>query len=542
MPEQLLGKYEIQEPLGSGAYADVFRAIDTSLKRTVALKVLKPALLGDVETVQRFLQEAQAAAGLVHPRIAWVWDIGEDQGRHFIAMRYVDGKSLKQLIYERGHLLWDEALMIGKQVTEGLAFAHARGLVHRDIKPHNILISPLEGAVLTDFGLVRAIETSGTLTRTGIMVGTAQYLPPEVWEGEPGSPACDQYALACVMIEMLTGKGPFNAPTPVAVMKKVFSPLVLPQDWPLACNAILAQALAPDPSKRYPNSEVFIKALIEKHESASISPLPEFGEVSGVREEGRLDPAARPPLVYHYQPLTKTAELGILRKFFAITFCKNRVVSQPDISISHEVSKTLLGWFSVLWIILIFAVSWSINWGINGAVGWANDPLLASWVSSGAFSGAIGGGITGLFLKKKQIVSSWWTVLLITWGWIISSAICSGVSWAYALALGPEILLAIPGSLCGMSIGLALYREHILSSFVSVAWITIGWGFGWIFGWIFSAVVLWENTWTNGFIIPGILAGTTGGMFAGLICGMILVWQLRYKSTKKRLTLRGKTA
>ena len=268
-----LGRYQIQAPLGSGAYANVYRALDTALNRTVALKVLKPALLVDEEAFQRFVQEAQVASTLFHPHIATVLDIGQAQGYHFLAMRLVNGLSLDKVLQQRGALPWVEALRIVEQVASALGFAHGQGLVHRDVKPQNILISPQEGAVLTDFGLVKAIQTQ-KLTATGIVVGTPQYIAPEIWRGEEALPASDQYALACVLVEMLTNRALYYAPTPPAVMLMHFQPAPLPDAWPQGTPAglsqVLQKALAIVPGQRYSQLGEFVLSL--RQPSHRVSP------------------------------------------------------------------------------------------------------------------------------------------------------------------------------------------------------------------------------------------------------------------------------
>jgi len=261
-----LGKYEIVELIGSGAYAEVYKAMDTVLRRTVALKLLKPSLLSDDEAVARFLQEAQTAANLIHPHIAWVWDLGELDGRYYLAMRYIDGQSLDKVLKTKGQLSWDEAIKYITQISDALTFAHASSLVHRDIKPQNIMISPRDGAVLTDFGLVRAMEAGSIGTRTGALMGTPAYMAPEIWQGEPAGPAADQYSLACVLVEMLTGKPLFSGPTPPAVMRQhLMEGPHLPVSWPAGCptgfTAIIQQALDQNPAERYPDIPAFMSAL-----------------------------------------------------------------------------------------------------------------------------------------------------------------------------------------------------------------------------------------------------------------------------------------
>ena len=259
-----LGRYQIEAHLGAGAHADVYRATDPLLKRTVALKVLKPALIADEHAFARFTRETQVLASLVHPHIAWLWDMGKADGSYFIAMRYVDGKSLDKVIAERGRLPWKEALNLVEQVADGLQFAHEKGLVHRDVKPQNIIVSETEGAVLTDFGLVRAIASSG-MTTTGAMLGTPHYMAPETWESEDVDPPADQYSLACVLVEMLTGKILFDGKTPPIMMGKHIKPLELPSSLgngvPAGVEAVLRKALARKPAERYASMKEFSAAL-----------------------------------------------------------------------------------------------------------------------------------------------------------------------------------------------------------------------------------------------------------------------------------------
>ena len=261
---QQLGRYKIEELIGSGAYADVYRAYDAALRRTVALKVLKPMLMADATAFARFTQEAQAAANLFHPQIATVLDIGEANGHYFIAMRYVEGVSLDAYIQEQAPIPWETAYRITYQIADALNFAHQRGLVHRDVKPSNILISETEGALLTDFGLVKAFS-SGSLTATGSFLGTPSYIAPEIWKDENISPATDQYALACVLVEMLTGKVLYNGRTPPAIMAKHFQPPPLPNIWPSDVPAgltiVLQRALAQSPEDRYPRMTDFVRGL-----------------------------------------------------------------------------------------------------------------------------------------------------------------------------------------------------------------------------------------------------------------------------------------
>jgi serine/threonine protein kinase len=260
-----LGRYSIESLLGSGAYADVYRARDTALDRTVALKILRPAALSDEEAFKRFVQEAKVSSNLFHPQIAAVFDLGEAEGRFYLAMRFVDGLSVDKVIRQKGVLPWGEALQITRQVAGALAYAHAKGFIHRDVKPQNIILSASEGAVLTDFGLVKAMEAAGSLTRTNVVVGTPQYVPPEIWKGEAPTQQVDQYALACVLVEMLTGKALFEGPTPWAIMQKMNLPPALPENWPDGVPAglteVVIKGLAQEAAARYAGMFAFLEAL-----------------------------------------------------------------------------------------------------------------------------------------------------------------------------------------------------------------------------------------------------------------------------------------
>ena len=260
-----LGRYQIKELLGKGAHAEVYRAEDTVLQRIVAIKILRPSLLADDEYFARFQQEARMAAQLFHPQIATVLDMGEAQGRYYLAMRYVEGLSLTDHIKSKGSLSWKETQTYFEQLVSALHFAHEKGLVHRDVKPQNILISESEGAVLTDFGLVKAMQTSG-MTRSTTLIGTPAYIAPEIWDDQPASPASDQYALACVLVEMLSGKTLFGGKSTPGVMKKhLLDPPALPEKYPEGSpenlGEILDQALDKDPHKRFADLSELLEAL-----------------------------------------------------------------------------------------------------------------------------------------------------------------------------------------------------------------------------------------------------------------------------------------
>lgn len=260
-----LGRYRIEEYLGSGSYAIVYRALDTLLDRVVALKVLKPIWTADEEIFARFLREARAAANLIHPNIAWVLDIGEIDEKHFLAIRYIDGLALDKMLSTRGPIPWVEAVNIFEQIGSALDFAHSQGMVHRDIKPQNILVSSSDGAVLTDFGLVKPLRENSKLTYAGAVVGTPQYIAPEVWNGQPSNPTSDQYGLTCVFIEMLTGKILFEGVLLESIIQKHLKSMVmwdeLPDGVPADAEQALRKALSQNPEDRYPSLGEMVSVL-----------------------------------------------------------------------------------------------------------------------------------------------------------------------------------------------------------------------------------------------------------------------------------------
>ncbi|MBO9323632.1 MAG: serine/threonine protein kinase, partial [Roseiflexus sp.] len=261
---QHLGRYLVQEEIGRGGMARVYRAFDTSLKRTVALKVMAPHLALDPEFERRFEREAITVANLRHPNIVTVYDIGEANGLRYIAMEYVRGRTLHAIIRERGALGLAIAISIIAPVADALDHAHAQGAVHRDVKPHNILID-IEGRVLlTDFGIAQAPDGE-RLTRTGIFMGTPEYISPEQASAQRVDGRSDLYSLAIVTYEMITGVVPFSGATPQLIMAHVQSPppppsSIAPQEPP-ELDLVLARALAKRPEQRFGSGAAFVEAL-----------------------------------------------------------------------------------------------------------------------------------------------------------------------------------------------------------------------------------------------------------------------------------------
>jgi eukaryotic-like serine/threonine-protein kinase len=210
----LADRYEMQRRIASGGMGVVWEATDTVLERPVAIKILSPALAGDERFLERFRREARAAAGLTHPNVAQVYDYGEDGRTRFIVMELLRGETLAARLHREGRLPPAEAASIGAQTADALEAAHRAGLVHRDVKPGNIMLTP-DGVKVMDFGIAAAAHDT-SLTATGSLIGTANYMAPEHVSGDPATPSSDVYALAVVMYEALTGTPPFDMETPVA--------------------------------------------------------------------------------------------------------------------------------------------------------------------------------------------------------------------------------------------------------------------------------------------------------------------------------------
>lgn len=256
------GRYRVLRKIGAGGMADVWLAEDTHLQRQVALKVLHKHFAQDREFVARFQREAESAAGLQHPNVVAVYDRGDFEGVNYIAMQYVEGPTLKQLI-DRG-LTPDQAVPLVRQVLEAARFAHRNGIVHRDLKPQNVIISADGVAMVTDFGIARAGLSE--ITQTGSVMGTPQYLSPEQAQGYDVTAVSDLYSIGVLLYEALTGRVPFEGESAVAVAMKQVSEVpqrpssIAPAVWP-ALDAVVMRALEKEPGERFQSADAFIAAL-----------------------------------------------------------------------------------------------------------------------------------------------------------------------------------------------------------------------------------------------------------------------------------------
>jgi eukaryotic-like serine/threonine-protein kinase len=293
------GRYQVLAKLGGGGMADVWLAEDTHLQRRIALKVLHQRFAQDKEFVMRFRREAESAAGLQHPNIVAVFDRGEWQGTYYIAMQYVEGPTLKQLI-DSG-ITVEQGVAVIRQVLQAAGYAHRQGIVHRDLKPQNVIVDPEGKAVVTDFGIARAGVSE--ITQTGSVMGTPHYLSPEQAQGFDVTAVSDLYSIGVMLYEALTGRVPFEGESAVAVAMKQVSQMpqrpssIQPRVSP-ALDAVVMRALEKDPGQRFQSADAFIAALDQAMRepgsagrgTTSFAALP---PVVAVPEEGEEDPEAK---------------------------------------------------------------------------------------------------------------------------------------------------------------------------------------------------------------------------------------------------------
>ncbi len=278
-PRVLSGRYELAHLVARGGMAEVYRAHDRLLDRPVALKILFPELSVDRSFVERFRREAQAAANLSHPNIVPVFDWGEDGGTYIIVMEYVDGRPLSSILRTAGPLHPERAAEIAADVAAALSYAHRHGVIHRDVKPGNVLITE-EGTVkVTDFGIARAVNTEESLTQTGAVMGTATYFSPEQAEGLGVDARSDIYSLGVVLYEMVAGRPPFLGETPVAVASKhVREHPPLPRQLngaiPPALEAVIMKCMAKAPELRYASGEELRADLLRFREGRGVAAGP----------------------------------------------------------------------------------------------------------------------------------------------------------------------------------------------------------------------------------------------------------------------------
>jgi eukaryotic-like serine/threonine-protein kinase len=311
------GRYRIVRRLGAGGMANVYLAEDQELGRNVAIKILNERHAGDMQFVERFRREAKSAASLSHPNIVSIYDRGEAEGTYYIAMEHLDGRNLKELIIARGPAPVRIAIEYTKQILAALRFSHRHGIVHRDIKPHNVLVDRDGRLKVTDFGIARA--GASQMTEAGSIVGTAQYLSPEQARGGAVDQRSDLYSVGIVLYELLTGTVPFTGDSPVEIaMKHLSAKLPLPSekrpDLPHDIDLIVARALAKDPEDRFQDADEFEAELDRVARGLGVSPhtaeaataiieSPAAAATAITRPHAVRTPAAAPPPTYVPPPV-----------------------------------------------------------------------------------------------------------------------------------------------------------------------------------------------------------------------------------------------
>jgi serine/threonine-protein kinase len=298
------GRYRIIRKLGSGGMANVYLAEDQELGRRVAIKILNERHAHDEQFVERFRREAKNAAGLSHPNIVSIYDRGEAEGTYYIAMEFLDGKSLKELIVSRGPAPVNVAIDYARQILDALRFAHRNGIVHRDIKPHNVIVDAEGRVKVTDFGIARAGTTQ--MTEVGSIIGTAQYLSPEQARGAPVDQTSDLYSVGIVLYELLTGKVPFSGDSPVEIAMKHISavpepPSTLRAEVPSDLDKIILRALAKTPEQRYRNAEEMDRDLGRVAQGVAVSRETEEAATMVMRAPTTVAPPRTPTeVLYEY--------------------------------------------------------------------------------------------------------------------------------------------------------------------------------------------------------------------------------------------------
>ncbi|MDQ2981768.1 MAG: protein kinase [Actinomycetota bacterium] len=336
--ELIAGRYELEELVGTGGMSSVYRAHDRLLERHVAIKVLHEQFTGDGDYVERFRREARAVAQLSHPNIVTVIDRGEQDDRQFIVFEYVDGENLKALLEREGPLPEREAIGFALQIARALGFAHGQGLVHRDVKPQNVLLNDGGQAKVTDFGIARSLDVQGGLTQTGTVMGTSDYIAPEQARGSRVDAQSDVYSLGAVLYELLTGEVPFPGDNFVAVAMQHINqppPSVRERRPELSpcVDAAIRRAMAKEPRDRFRSMDALcaeLSACLTELDANGVSVGAETMVVAPPRRRRQSRPARRPagrpsvwPLIMLLAGLAVLA--GILAAVFTFTDSSQKI-------------------------------------------------------------------------------------------------------------------------------------------------------------------------------------------------------------------------
>jgi serine/threonine-protein kinase len=299
-PIFLNSRYKLDEHIGSGGMADVYRARDTMLERTVAIKILREDLSSDSSFRERFRQEARSAANLSHPSIVTIHDFGFDGGKLFLVMEYIAGADLKSILEKRGRLKVEEVLPLLIQACAGLGYAHRAGLVHCDVKPHNMIVTTDLQLKITDFGIARALSTFHPIQKPEVIWGSPQYFSPEQASGIALTPASDVYSLGVVMFEMLTGRLPFEATTAseLSLLHRTAQPPSPRQyypELPPSLERVILKVLSKEPATRYRTADQFGRVLMTLNQSLSPTELTPNHQAFAIYSQSRPIEQTIPP-------------------------------------------------------------------------------------------------------------------------------------------------------------------------------------------------------------------------------------------------------
>jgi predicted Ser/Thr protein kinase len=420
-----LGKYEIRTEIGKGGMGVVYLGYDPVLDRKVAIKVLAPHLVWEPGFIERFLREARAAARLKHAGIVTIYDVGQEANWYYIVMEYLEGQTLAQVIQRRGALPLERTVTILRRLAEALDYAHQCGLVHRDVKPGNVIVHPSGQVALTDFGVARAAQET-RLTTTGALIGTPKYMSPEQARGEEADHRTDIYSLGVVAYEMLCGRAPFEATTPHAVLYQlIYEPLPPVRsrrpDLPEEVDATLAAALAKEPATRYTTAAGFVDALADAlaGEGRQAAGQATVAAVPQVASQATVTAVPQPGPVALSEPA--------------------RVVPQPT---GHRVDEKWVVW--VGWL-LATALGWAAGWAVGAPISelvarpiGETGAMLAAETLGGAVAWGTLGLMTGvaqwLVLRRHMSNAGWWVPASVI-GW----AVAGSVRWSQG-PLTEEIL------------------------------------------------------------------------------------------------------
>ncbi|MBK5224439.1 MAG: Stk1 family PASTA domain-containing Ser/Thr kinase [Acidimicrobiia bacterium] len=381
------GRYELHRQIARGGMADVFLARDQLLDRPVAIKVLFPQFASDPSFVERFRREAQSAANLNHPNIVAVYDWGEERGTYFIVMEYVEGRSLAEILRSEGMLHPDRAADIATDVAAALSFAHRNGVVHRDIKPGNILIAPSGQVKVTDFGIARAFGGGGAdsnLTQTGSVMGTATYFSPEQAQGQQVDPRSDLYSLGIVLFEMLASRPPFTGDSAVVIAyKQVQEAPVTPSSInprvPASIEAITMRLLAKSPADRYPSAEDVRADLRRFREGHAVLAAGVMG-AAGVAGAGvaAADPGATSAIPTTHAPAPEaTTAVPVTQSRHDVYEQHDEIYDEPSSRIGWFIAGLVVLVVVLVGLLMIFADALGIGGDDNeGAAGVEVPPVI----------------------------------------------------------------------------------------------------------------------------------------------------------------------